>query len=238
MPWVEATLRGQRVFARARDDGSLLADGGRVQIRYRLTDERSYRAALGNLVVTRDAATIADADMPAARPKIPEPVGRTSGRRQPDASPARSTWTAYADGACSGNPGPAGCGVVMLSPDGESREGFEYIGHATNNVAELTAILRAIEWLPANARPIVIYTDSQYAIGVLQKGWKAKVNQELVERTKSAVRGSSASLVYVPGHAGVALNELADALARRAVVERVTRVPPPFAVVTLPGTPE
>ena len=71
---------------------------------------------------------------------------------------------------------------------------------------------------PPDASGIVVHTDSQYAIGVLQKGWKAKVNQELVATTKRARgRRAGAQLVYVPGHSGVPLNERADELAREAV---------------------
>jgi ribonuclease HI len=113
---------------------------------------------------------------------------------------------------------------VLVGPDGKMHEGLEYLGQATNNVAELTGILRAVEWVPADALSIVVHTDSQYAIGVLQKGWRAKANQDLVERTKRAVESRRARLVYVPGHQGVKLNERADQLAREAVQARTTRV--------------
>jgi ribonuclease HI len=130
---------------------------------------------------------------------------------------------AYADGACSGNPGPAGLGVVLL--DGDRREELsEYLGTGTNNIAELTAILRVAERLRgAPARPVHIYTDSSYAIGLLSKGWKAKANQALVAEVRAALRRLAAvTLHYVPGHAGVPLNERADALARQAVQTRRT----------------
>jgi ribonuclease HI len=102
-------------------------------------------------------------------------------------------------------------------------EGLEYLGEATNNVAELTAILRALEWLPRDVRAVIVHTDSQYAIGVLQKGWKAKANGALVARTKRVLEERGARLVYVPGHRGVPLNERADALAREAIATRSTR---------------
>jgi ribonuclease HI len=69
----------------------------------------------------------------------------------------------------------------------------------------------------------VVHTDSQYAIGVLQKGWKAKANGELVTYAKRVVAERGAKLVYVPGHQGVALNERADELAREAVTTRSSR---------------
>jgi ribonuclease HI len=146
-----------------------------------------------------------------------------------DAGPARvpakhaeGTVIAYADGACSGNPGPAGLGVVIL--DGTRRvELSEYLGVQTNNIAELTAVLRALREVPP-ASPLVIHTDSQYTIGVLQKGWKAKANATLIAELRDVLAAHEQTrLAYVPGHAGVILNERADALAREAVSGRRTR---------------
>jgi ribonuclease HI len=68
-----------------------------------------------------------------------------------------------------------------------------------------------------------MHTDSKYAIGVLSMGWKAKANQELVQRAKQALsRLADVELIHVPGHAGVPLNERADALAVQAVREEKT----------------
>ena len=222
MPWIEAVLRGQPVLARALPDGTLLVDAAsRVEIRYRPRDGKSYRAAVGNLVVKKGAKLLADEEC--APEQTPSPA-----REHPKLTThgvMKDAWIAYTDGACSGNPGPAGSGVVVVSPDGKVHEGFEYLGEATNNVAELTAILRALEWIPEEAEAVVVYTDSQYAIGVLQKGWKAKLNQELVARAKRTVELRRARLHYVPGHQGVSLNERADELAREAIVRRATRRP-------------
>jgi ribonuclease HI len=216
--WVYAMLRGQRVYARANEDGSLAAKGGRVEIRYKPNDGRRYDARADNLEVVPGA------------PMPDDTCGPADGVKKPTERAAASTAetlagggvVAYADGACSGNPGPAGAGVVIL--DGKTRvEISEYLGQGTNNIAELTAILRALEAIEP-ARATVIHTDSQYSIGVLQKGWKAKANQELIATVKEALGGRKATrLQYVPGHAGVLLNERADALAREAVTSRRTR---------------
>jgi ribonuclease HI len=219
MPWIEATLRGQRVLARARADGTLVSEGGRVEIRYRANDGKAYRAGERNLDVAPGATVHPDE---ACGPAAADGEGRVKGRSAAQAVPA-DAWIAYTDGACSGNPGPAGSGVVLVAPGGKMHEGLEYLGEATNNVAELTAILRAVEWIPQQAAAIVVHTDSQYAIGVLQKGWKAKANGDLVARTKRVVQERGARLVYVPGHQGVALNERADELAREAVTTRSSR---------------
>jgi ribonuclease HI len=221
MPWVEAMLRGQRVLACADAAGMLLADErGRVEIRYKPNDGRAYRAAASNIVVNVGAKLHPDE---ACAPTKASPPRRARTKQSHDVP--TGAWIAYTDGACSGNPGPAGSGVVIISPDGRVHEGLEFIGEATNNVAELTGILRALEWVPAEAPALVIHTDSQYAIGVLQKGWKAKANQDLVARTRQVLRARGARLVYVPGHQGVLLNERADELAREAVETRASRRP-------------
>jgi ribonuclease HI len=219
MPWIEAVLRGQRVFARANADGSLSVERGRVEIRYRAGDSRAYRASEGNLEVVPGAPILPDETCAAADSEVPP----ASAKRADPSPSGRDGWSAYVDGACSGNPGPAGCGIVLVAPGGKLHEGFEYIGEATNNIAELTAILRALEWTPSSVPSIRVHTDSQYSIGVLQKGWKAKANQELVRLAKQRVAVRRAELVYVPGHRGVVLNERADELARQAVETRTSQ---------------
>ncbi|MCS6900752.1 MAG: ribonuclease HI, partial [Polyangiaceae bacterium] len=103
----------------------------------------------------------------------------------------------------------------------------EYLGFATNNIAELTAVLRALEHAGAPETPLIIHTDSQYSIGVLTKGWKAKANADLVASIRAALAARpGVRLVYVPGHAGVPLNERADELARIAIATRRTQTLP------------
>ena len=221
MPWIEAMLRGQKVLARAKDDGSLLDEGGRVEIRYKPKDGKAYRAGRSNLEIVRGAPLLPD-DTCAPGVAPPEKGAAPKTKVHTHSAPA-DAWLAYTDGACSGNPGPAGSGVVLVSPGGKMHDGFDYLGEATNNVAELTAILRALEWIPHGAGTIVVHTDSKYAIGVLTKGWKAKVNGELIAKTKRLVQERGARLEYVPGHSGVPLNERADELAREAVTSRRSR---------------
>lgn len=114
-----------------------------------------------------------------------------------------------------------GIGVVVVA-DGAHRELSEYLGHGTNNIAELTAIERGLDLAAAIApdrrRRVVVYTDSGYAIGLLTLPWKAKANKELVERLRRRVAAlPGISFIKVPGHAGVPENERCDELARAAV---------------------
>ncbi|MFO0755710.1 MAG: ribonuclease H [Byssovorax sp.] len=233
MPWVRAVLRNQKVFARANADGSLAVNNGKVEVRYKVNDGKRYEARAANLVVTDPTLLPDDTCGPAdAVPKAdakggPKSNGKSGNGRSGMSSKEdaiknglseipEGTITVYADGACSGNPGPAGLGVVIL--DGSRRiEISEYLGKGTNNIAELTAIQRALAEIDG-ARPAVIRTDSQYSIGVLQKGWKAKANVELVAELKAKLKQRRQTrLEYVPGHSNVLLNERADALARQAV---------------------
>jgi ribonuclease HI len=250
MPWIRARLRNQTVFARVKASGDFEAAGGRVEIRYRANDPRVYRAGAKNLERIEGEAILAD-DHCVPGEEAPPPSGQTkeqlSQQRKaqaaqkalaPGAVP-KDAWTVYVDGACSGNPGPAGLGMVVVDPSGKRIEGYEYLGVATNNIAELTAILRATENVPREMAAVV-HTDSQYSIGVLQKGWKPKANQELIAQVKSALAGRKKFVLrYVPGHHGVPLNERADELAREAVSSRGSHMPePPQAAPTAAPSPE
>lgn len=240
MPWVRALLREQKIYARADATGALVADNGRVEIRYKPGDGRRYEARAANLTIV-DATPLPDstcgeasavekveksaADATAAAPARAGGGARITKAQAIAAGPPKAPDGAiivYCDGACSGNPGPAGLGVVVVD-EGRRVELSEYLGLHTNNIAELTAVLRALGEIP-EGKPAMIYTDSQYSIGVLQKGWKAKANVALVAELRAVLKTRPAvKLAYVPGHSGVLLNERADQLAREAVEGRKTR---------------
>ncbi len=216
MPWKVASLRGQRVLARVTPSGDLDEKDGRVEIRYRESDGKAYHARGANLVIAKDAQLLADDTcVPAGKPK---PKSAAAAPIVKDVE-YKDSWIAYTDGACTGNPGPAGSGTIVIAPGGKIRESYAYLGEGTNNVAELTAIEKALERTPRE-EPLVLHTDSQYAIGVLAKAWKAKANGELIARIRKALVGRRVKFVYVPGHAGVPMNERADELAREAIKVR------------------
>lgn len=216
-------LRGAEVLARCDDDGELASKGGRVEIRYKSNDGRAYFAAASNLSAASDSTIEPDSFCgPAERAAKASKTKKSSASGPAPEAPEAGELLVYADGACSGNPGPAGVGVVALYDD-QRRELSEYIGEATNNIAELTAVLRAVELASELGRPLRLYTDSQYSIGVLTQGWKARANKELVARVQGALRAhADAKLFHVRGHEGIALNEQADDLAVRAVKDRAS----------------
>jgi ribonuclease HI len=129
-------------------------------------------------------------------------------------------WT---DGAASGNPGPAGSGFVLLFRE-HRKEASIWLGDATNNVAELTAVLVALRSLKRRDVPVRVHSDSSYVIGVVTGAMRAKANRELVEEIRDQVaRFADLRFVKVEAHAGVEWNERADALARQAIRARASR---------------
>lgn len=137
---------------------------------------------------------------------------------------------AYTDGACSGNPGPGGWGVLMIARDGgavvKERElqGGEKL--TTNNRMELTAAISALEALSKPVE-ITIVTDSAYVKngvtewihGWKRNGWRTAgkdpvKNVELWQRLDAAQARHKVIWRWIKGHAGHAENERADALAR------------------------
>ena len=136
----------------------------------------------------------------------------------------------YTDGACSGNPGPGGWGVVMRW-QGKEKELYGFDPVTTNNRMELMAAIQALEALQ---RPttVSLHTDSKYLLdgvtkwiqGWQRNGWKTAAkkpvkNDELWRRLIEAMRPHDVSWEWVKGHAGDPGNERADALARRGIEE-------------------
>jgi len=219
MPWIARKLRGAKVFVRADIDGAPAADsGGRVDIVYKLDSAaKVYRAAVRNLEPTGDPAD--DRPLPDFEPAAPQD-NATNAAGTPAPEHPRDAVIIYTDGACTGNPGPAGLGAVLIDGD-RRKEISEYLGEATNNIAELTAIQRALEAIKDRNRRILLHTDSSYSIGVLTKNWKAKANVELIANIRALIATfPRLELVKVKGHSGVRENERADELARLAIEQR------------------
>ena len=215
MPWARFRFKGQKVYARVGDDGEPVVQEHRVEIRYKPEDPRSYRAAASHISPVDGGAVVHDANSPGSA----HAKARTDRRppKQPQAPDPPGTIVVYTDGACSGNPGPAGWGV-LLRYEGHSRELSGFLGESTNNVAELWAIQEALMAVRDPRKPVMIHTDSTYALGVLSKGWKPRANRELVTNIRELLEGfSNVRFTKVPAHSGVPGNERADALATGAI---------------------
>jgi len=138
----------------------------------------------------------------------------------------------YTDGACRGNPGPGGWGVLMIYGDHE-KELFGGALDTTNNRMELTAALRGLEALKRGC-DVAVYTDSQYLrLGITEwlpqwkaRGWrtagkKPVKNDDLWRELEVAVQRHRIEWHWVKGHAGDPGNERADELANLGIEELI-----------------
>ena len=147
------------------------------------------------------------------------------------------TITAAADGSSLGNPGPAGW-AWYVDEDTWDAGGWP---KGTNNLGELTAILRLLQATADTGEKLHILADSQYAINVVSKwrlGWKKRgwtkadkkpiKNLELIQEIDRAMEGRRVTFEWVKGHAGHRMNERADDLARAcAEAYQAGRTPEP-----------
>ncbi len=141
-----------------------------------------------------------------------------------------NTIDIYTDGACKGNPGPGGWGVLLKS-DGTEKELFGGEAITTNNRMEMMAVIQALEALKRPCK-VNLYLDSKYVLQGITEwiiGWKARgwrtaskepvKNIELWQRLDAIVSngGHQIDWRWVKGHAGDPGNERADALANKGV---------------------
>ncbi|PUZ20962.1 RNase HI [Chitinophaga costaii] len=135
-----------------------------------------------------------------------------------------SSLVIYTDGASRGNPGPGGYGVVMIwgKVRKELSQGYR---KTTNNRMELMGVIAALESLTRDGLDIVLYTDSQYVVNAIEKGWlwnwqrtnfKDKKNRDLWERLIPLLKKHKIRFQWVKGHATNEGNNRCDQLATQA----------------------
>lgn len=136
--------------------------------------------------------------------------------------------TVFTDGACLGNPGPGGYGVVLLY-EGHRKELSGGFRLTTNNRMEILAAVVALEALKEKCR-VTLHSDSQYLVNAIEKGWAVRwrgnqwhrnkremaLNPDLWERLLNSIARHQAEFRWVKGHAGHPENERCDQLAMAA----------------------
>lgn len=141
----------------------------------------------------------------------------------------KQTVYIFSDGACSGNPGPGGYGVILRC-EGKEKELSGGEPDTTNNRMELSGVIAGLEALKYPCR-VFLQTDSRYVVDGIEKGWarswqrnnwiksdkKPALNKDLWERLLKLLDIHEVKFLWIKGHAGHAENERCD---RLAVMER------------------
>jgi len=94
----------------------------------------------------------------------------------------------HVDGSSLGNPGPGGIGIVLISETIDKEVSEQLVGTVTNNIAELKAAIRGLEFLKyRNITDVTMYSDSKLVIGWATENWKAAAHPALVSILKSLI---------------------------------------------------
>ena len=138
----------------------------------------------------------------------------------------------YTDGACRGNPGPGGWGVVLRF-QGSHKTLKGYAAETTNNRMELIAVIEGLKALSRSCE-VELFTDSKYVMQGLtewlanwkRNGWKTAAkkpvkNIDLWQQLETEVAQHKVDWNWVKGHTGIEGNELADQLANEAIDARI-----------------
>ncbi len=130
-------------------------------------------------------------------------------------------WSLYCDGASRGNPGQAGAGVVLVDPGGKVREQHqEYLGEATNNVAEYRGLLLGLKVARnLGIRKLQVYSDSELLVRQINGSYRVKQPHLQVlwqEAQQELKRFEAYKVTHVPRE----MNQQADRLANQAIDQR------------------
>jgi ribonuclease HI len=140
--------------------------------------------------------------------------------------------TLYTDGACLGNPGPGGYGVVLLY-DGHRKEISGGFRLTTNNRMEMMAVIVGLRALKERCS-VTVYSDSEYVVNSISKGWAERwrangwkrnkkdkaINADLWEQLLDLIDNHDVKMVWVRGHSGVKENERCDELSVAAALQK------------------
>ena len=184
--WKRMWFKENKVWMGTDAQGVPVSKDGKVLIKYQLKQDYEYWV---------NKKSVRPLDSPLAK-SSPRNKGKSRNKNFKKKTASRTPWDEYeydgkiclfTDGASSGNPGPSGIGILLRYGEHE-KEISKYIGNATNNIAELKAIEAGLSALRTTDIPVRLFTDSNYAYGLLVLNWKAKKNQEVVEAIKRLMK--------------------------------------------------
>jgi ribonuclease HI len=200
--WQRMRFKKNKVWLAVDVAGNFVEKNGKVLIKYQLDQPHEYWVHKRSV-----------------KPLDTKPLKTQKKKKETraDASGGKEQICIFSDGASSGNPGPSGIGIVLRFGKHE-KEISEYIGIATNNMAELKAIETGLLAVKNTDLPVRIFTDSNYAYGVLALGWKARANKQMIDSIKKTMtKFKNLKILKIKGHAGDKGNERADFLATTAI---------------------
>lgn len=216
--WTRMWFKTNKVWMAVDSQGEPVIKDGKILIKYQLKQDYEYWVKRNN---------VSPIDSPP--PKTKNRQKNKSRKKKSAQGKASDESTAvdesayadkicvFTDGASSGNPGPSGIGVLLRYGKHE-KEITQFIGNATNNIAELKAIQAGLAAVKNTDIPVRLFTDSKYAYGLLVLGWKPRKNQEIVDTIKKTItKFKDLKIIKVKGHSGHAGNEKADILATSAI---------------------
>ena len=213
------SFKGNKVWVPVDKNNEIVVENGKILIKYNLKQDYEYRIKPEDLKYA-DSENLVKKKPKSTKKKQEEIV--TADLLPHDDT--RDIIHVFTDGASSGNPGPSGAGVFFRYNDHEKKIS-RYLGHGTNNIAELEAIKTGLLEIKNKNLPGQLYTDSSYALGLLTKNWKPKKNQELVESIRKLIQNfPKLTFIKVKGHSGIPGNELADKLATSAVERQKDKI--------------
>ena len=129
----------------------------------------------------------------------------------------------YTDGACSPNPGTGGWAAIFILDENTLVKAFGYQEETTNNAMEITSVLEGLKRVKSYSRAVDIYTDSQYVVNTMTKGWKRNKNIELWNQLDEVLKEFCyVTWNWVKGHESNQYNNMCDELAVKARTERIS----------------
>ncbi len=207
--WMRMRFKNNKIWVAVDENRQPIVENKKVRIKYQLDQDYTYW-----VYETGVTAIGSRPDSPKTGNRHDRGPHQTASMSpdHPETIP-KNAICIYTDGASSGNPGPGGIGVYLQHGSHEKKIS-RHIGHATNNVAELEAIKVGLLAVKNVKLPVRMFTDSRYALGVLSLGWKARINQKLIQEIQTIMkRFADLKLIKVKGHSGQEGNEIANQLA-------------------------
>lgn len=216
--WTRMWFKENKVWVATDQQGVPVSKDGKVLIKYQLKQDYEYWVNKNN-VTSLDSPQAKESRQKKRKiSKKKSLKGKPDGDGTPwDEAVYEDKICIFTDGASSGNPGPSGIGALLRYGEHE-KEISEFIGTATNNIAELKAIDAGLSALNQTDISVRLFTDSKYAYGLLVLNWKARKNQKIVaDIRKTMSKFKDLKIIKVKGHSGYPGNERADFLATSAI---------------------